>query len=199
MKNWRLHREELMTDEDWTKFSSQLNIKVLSKNWTDIQDRAICMIAVWTGLRRSELADLDIQDLHLDDNRPYIIVRHGKGDKYREVLVSEDCKAFILDFLILRKQRGGDALFSPQRGDRYTGDGLYRVWKTALADAGLEHKSMHKARHYNATKLYEVTKDLVFVKEQLGHARITTTQVYAHVLDHEASRHLSNFDNSLKR
>jgi integrase len=131
-------------------------------------------------------------------HRPYVIVRHGKGNKYREVLISQECSLFIKHFAGIRHFQEGEYLFVPQRGMKYTGDGIYRVWKTALKDAGLTHRSIHKARHYNGSKLYQITKDPRFVQEQLGHSRITTTEVYMHVFDDEAQKHLSNFDNSLK-
>jgi integrase len=196
MKNWQLHREELLTDEEWNKFKLYLEERVKNGNWTDYQDRAICYFAVWTGLRRSEIADIKLSDLNLG-YRPYIIVRNGKGSKYREVLISQECSLFIKYFLKTR-HNNGEHLFIPQRGMKYTGDGIYRVWKTALKDAGLPHRSIHKARHYNGSKLYQITKDPKFVQEQLGHSRITTTEVYMHVFDDEAQKHLQNFDNSLK-
>lgn len=196
MQTWRLHREDLLKDEEWQAFKVYLDSRI-NKNWTNTQDHAICMISIWTGLRRSEIANLNITDLFLYPVRPFIVVRHGKGDRYREVLISDDCKNYLEGFIHKRISQG-KALFIPQRGERYTGDGIYRVWTTALKDAKLPHRSIHKARHYNGSKLYEITKDPKFVQEQLGHSRLSTTEVYIHLNSKQAEQHLKNFDNIIK-
>lgn len=193
MKNWRLHREKLLKDHEWSEFKKYLEGKlVVKQTWTAMQDYAICMMAVWTGLRRSELANLKIDDIFLGPT-PFIVVRNGKGAKYREVLISEDCKSFLIRF-IANCPRKSRYLFIPQRGEKYTGDGIYRVWKTAIEDSQVTYRSIHKARHYNGTKLHEVTKDLRFVQEQLGHSRITTTEIYTHITEEKSKGYLANFD-----
>ena len=196
MNNWRLRREDLLKDNEWNTLKDYLNTKKSVGNWTAVQDHAICMFAVWTGLRRSEIANITLQDLFLYPVKPFIVVRHGKGGKYREVLISEDCRDYLANFLKIRDSNS-DYLFVPQRGVKYTGNGIYRVWKTAIQSADLPNRSIHKARHYYCTKLHEITKDLKFIQEQAGHSKITTTQIYTHISNEQSDKYLKDFDKSL--
>ena len=207
MKNWELHREDLLTPNEWAKLRASLNARAEVAEsrctWTAIQDHAICNFAVWTGLRRAEIAALNSGDLHLLNDEPFVVVQHGKGDKYRRVVLSPESRAHMKRFLRAKAERGesveADApLFRPQRGARYTGDGIYRVWKAACRRAGIPPRSIHKARHFFATKLYGATKNLLTVRKQLGHARVTTTQVYTDVDDAEVFAGMAALDKSLK-
>lgn len=202
MKTWGLRREDLMQPEDWKRFRVFLNAGhdlARSRNaYTAIQDRAVCLFAVYTGLRRSEISDLHLGDIFLTNENPYIIVRNGKGQKYREVLISSDCRIMLKSFLKVRRESKCNALFVPQRGEKYTGDGIYRVWKTAMKEAGLPPRSIHKARHYNGMMLYSSSKDIRFVQKQLGHSRITTSQVYVDITAEDAKENLESLDKALK-
>lgn len=202
MKQWGLKREQLLQPDEWRRFASYLKekseIATIRNTFTGLQDRAICCFAIYTGLRRAEIANLVLTDLYLTNECPYIVVRSGKGDKYREVLISDDCRRLVKQFLKIRRETTSNALFVPQRGDRYTGDGIYRVWKTAMKDAGLPPRSIHKARHYNGMMLYSGTKDIKFIQKQLGHSRITTSQVYVDIVAEDAKENLDNLDKALK-
>ena len=204
MKTWELHREDLMTREEWLKLRSHLQTKydlaIARGSWTAIQDMVICFTAVYTGLRRMELAALSLGDLHLTNENPYIVVRHGKGDKFREVRITPATRAMLKSFL---KMQGlstdaapDRALFNSQRG-RYTPNGIYRVWKTACAEAGIREVSIHKARHMYCSTLYATNKDPQFVRQQAGHSRITTTQVYIDIFDGDAGESLTLLDKAL--
>lgn len=202
MKTWELRREDLLQPIEWRQFRAFLNaaydLARARNGYTGVQDRAICLFAIYTGLRRSEISDIRIEDIFLTNESPYIVVRNGKGQKYREVLISNDCRVMLKNFLKVRRESVSNALFVPQRGTKYTGDGIYRVWKTAMKEAGLPPKSIHKARHYNGMMLYSASGDIVFVKKQLGHSRITTTQVYVDIVAEDAKENLDNLDKALK-
>lgn len=202
MKQWELRREDLMEVAEWKRFRSFLNtqyeLAILRNGYTALQDRTICLLAVYTGLRRSEIAELALGDIYLTNENPYIVVRNGKGQKYRQVLISSDCRAMLKNFLKVRRESTSNALFVPQRGEKYTGDGIYRVWKTAMKDAGLPPRSIHKARHYNGMMLYSASKDIRFVQKQLGHSRITTSQAYVDIVAEDAKENLESLDKALK-
>jgi len=205
MKTWALHREDLMTREEWLKLRSHLQAKydlaVARDTWTAVQDLVICFTAIYTGLRRMELAGLRLGDLHLTNENPFIVVRHGKGDKFREVVISPSTRAMLKSFLRSQHVTPEDApdrfLFVPQRGEHYTPDGIYRVWKTACREAGIREVSIHKARHLYCTTLYAVKKDARFVQRQAGHTRLTTTQVYIDITDVDANENLVLLDKAL--
>ena len=207
MKAWSLHREDLMTPGEFARLRGSLNARAelaeKRRTWTAIQDRAICMTAVWTGLRRGELAALDCGDLHLPTDRPFVVVRRGKGSRYREVVLSPDARSFLRRYIRAKTRRGDpsgprDPLFWTQRRSRYTGDGIYRVWIAACKRAGILGRSVHKARHLFATTLYGATRDLRLVQKQLGHARVTTTTVYADVSDDLALAGMRALDDRLR-
>lgn len=204
MKSWTLKRTDLMTVDEWKTFRAYLNQSVETKNtWTAFQDRAICLLAAWTGLRRSELAALKQGDMYLERSQPFCVVQNGKGGRRGEVLLIPAAAAMITKFLLRQHMEGfpmGDdmPLFRPQRGDVYTGNGIYRVWTTALANAGLPVRSIHKARHLYAMTLYKQSGfNLRLVKEQLRHTKITTTEIYTTVTDEAAGLALAEAEKVL--
>lgn len=202
MKRWELKREDLLQSEEWRKFRQYIDDRaILAKfrgSYTALQDKVICYFAVFSGLRRSEIAELRLGDLFLKNEMPFLVVRNGKGNKYREVLISNDCRSLLKGFIKIRRESMSDAVFIPQRGEKYTGDGIYRVWKTAIKEAGIAPRSIHKARHYNGMMLYSSSKDIRFVQRQLGHSRITTSQVYVDIVAEDAKENLENLDKALK-
>ncbi|MBI5004386.1 tyrosine-type recombinase/integrase [Candidatus Kaiserbacteria bacterium] len=154
---------------------------------TALRDRAILELFFSTGLRVSELCNLD-QDLDL--SRDEFSVR-GKGEKVRVVFLSNDAKKAIAAYL---KKRGdmSDALFvsygvgAPKGKDlpRLTPRSVERLVKQYAIKAGITRKvTPHVIRHSFATDLLENGADLRSVQALLGHANIATTQVYTHVTD----------------
>jgi len=154
---------------------------------TALRDRAILELFFSTGLRVSELCNLN-QDLDL--SRDEFSVR-GKGEKVRVVFLSDDAKKAIAAYL---KKRGdmSDALFvsygvgAPKSKDlpRLTPRSVERLVKQYATKAGITRKvTPHVIRHSFATDLLENGADLRSVQALLGHANIATTQVYTHVTD----------------
>jgi site-specific recombinase XerD len=155
---------------------------------TALRDKAILELFFSTGLRVSELCSLN-QDLDL--TRDEFSIR-GKGEKVRVVFLSDDAKSAIAEYL---KKRGdmGDALFvSYGKGNkkgskdlpRLTPRSVERLVKQYAIKAGITRKvTPHIIRHSFATDLLENGADLRSVQALLGHANISTTQVYTHVTD----------------
>ncbi len=153
-----------------------------------LRDRAIMELLFSTGLRVSELCNLN-QDLDL--TRDEFSVR-GKGDKVRVVFLSQSAKKAIAEYL---KKRGdfGEALFvghgtiGKKTGkdlSRLTPRSVERLVKQYAVKAGITRKvTPHVIRHSFATDLLENGADLRSVQALLGHANIATTQVYTHVTD----------------
>jgi integrase/recombinase XerD len=152
------------------------------------RDRALLELLYATGCRASELSNLKVRDVHLDER--YCICR-GKGDKERVVPLGRRAIAAIADYL--EKQRptlAGSAEQSPpwlllsSRGQRLRRE---RIWETlkkyAVMCGASTSISPHTLRHSFATHLLAGGADLRMVQEMLGHASIATTQIYTHV-DH---------------
>jgi site-specific recombinase XerD len=149
--------------------------------------KAILELLFSTGLRVSELCSLkrDI-DLTVDE-----MTIRGKGGKVRVVFLSEDAKKFTKEYLDLRKDMS-DALFvkiSDEKGKPNSENGLTRrsierIVRRYATMAGISKKvTPHVIRHCFATDLLVNGADLRSVQALLGHANITTTQVYTHVTD----------------
>lgn len=147
-------------------------------------------LAMSSGLRVAELAGLAIEDLVLD-GVPSVVVRRGKGGKRRVVLLDPAIAQHAREFLAWKRAQGepveaGNPVFWSKRTDRaLTTRALQKAFKRCASRAELpERYSIHDLRHTYATHMLQASRcDLRFVQKQLGHSRLTTTQVYLHVLD----------------
>ncbi len=149
-----------------------------------LRDRALLELAYATGLRASEIAAVDIG--HLDEEPGMLRVR-GKGRVERWVPVGAIARDAVDEWLsrgrpALAGLGSGDALFVNRRGRRLTRLGVWHVVRDRAATAGLAGRvSPHTLRHSFATHLLEGGADLRVVQELLGHADLSTTQVYTRV------------------
>ena len=142
-------------------------------------------LALSTGLRASELSRINVA--HIDLKRKLIMVTRSKRKTARSEALSIDGQIaeHLREYIDWRKAIGRDheSLLTGKRG-RLKPQGLALIWKAALRAAKTPHYSIHKARHTCATHLYEKTKDLLLVKERLGHVNpATTANMYTHVTD----------------
>ncbi len=150
----------------------------------DRRNRAILELLYGCGCRVSELCGLDIGDL--DCHESTLLLR-GKGSKQRLVPVGGPALAAVRIWLEqgrsrLVGRRPSAAIFLNQRGDRLSRVSVWAVLKRAAATAGLpETISPHTLRHSYATHLLEGGADLRVVQELLGHADISTTEIYTHI------------------
>ena len=153
-----------------------------------LRDRAILELLYATGMRVSELAGLRPGDVDLDAS---YLTCTGKGDKQRIVPIGEEAACWVRRYLydgrtVLLGRRRSPRLFVNARGG---GPGLTRVgfWKILKAyarQAGLKTSiSPHVLRHSFATHLLERGADLRAIQMMLGHADLSTTQIYTHVLE----------------
>ncbi len=154
-----------------------------------IRDRALVELLYAAGLRVSEALHLDREDLSLDGGFVRVI---GKGDRERLVPVGEIALGWLERYLVevrpawlaiahVAPARGGP-LFLTERGRRYARQQAWAAVRRAAAAAGLRVQvSPHALRHSFATHLLEGGADLRIVQELLGHASISTTQLYTHL------------------
>lgn len=144
-----------------------------------LRDRAIVTTLFSTGLRVSELAGLDRENINLE--RGEFAVR-GKGKKIRVVFLDEVAKKAIQEYSSARADIE-EALFLNHRSrTRLTVRQIQRILKHYAAKAGIvKHVTPHVLRHSFATGLLMKGADIRSVQEMLGHSSITTTQVYTHI------------------
>ena len=197
MSQWIVTPDKFLTDEESKKLRrmcEEAAIIAKSKgNQLAVRNRLIIEMALGTGLRVSELANLKIDDIHIRKGQNSLIVNNGKGDKHRVVGFNNKLKTLIQEYLDYRKSMSS-YLFASERGEKMTRFGVGRVFKTMAAKAGLDSKhSIHTLRHTYATNLYKASGyNLRMVQKQLGHSSITTTTVYSDVLNQDLTDALEN-------
>ncbi|MFF5793613.1 site-specific tyrosine recombinase XerD [Paeniglutamicibacter sp. NPDC012692] len=152
-----------------------------------LRDRAILEFLYSTGARISEAVGLDVDDLHLERpaQGPAVVRLFGKGSKERIVPLGSYALDALNAYLVrgrpelVGKGKGTAALFLNQRGGRLSRQSAWTVLTKAAERAGIEQDvSPHTMRHSFATHLLEGGADVRVVQELLGHASVTTTQVY---------------------
>jgi integrase/recombinase XerC len=149
----------------------------------ELRDRAVLEMLYATGIRVSELCGLDRADV--DDARRVIRV-FGKGAKERAVPYGVPAQRALDDWLRLGRPAlavtsTDDALFLGRRGGRLQQTVVRRIVAAAARAAGLPHTSPHDLRHSAATHLLDGGADLRAVQDLLGHASLSSTQIYTHV------------------
>ncbi len=151
-----------------------------------IRDLAINKAFLYSGLRISELVNLDLDDINYQDSS---IKFFGKGNKERYVPLHQEVIKAIKEYLPNRnkiKPNNKDAqkaLFLSNQGNRINVRTIQLMVKKYAKKAGLRNASKitpHKLRHTFASILYKETKDLRVLQELLGHSNISTTQIYTH-------------------
>lgn len=149
----------------------------------EVRDLAMWELFYSSGLRLSELTGLDLNDVDL--NAAEVVIRHGKGGKSRILPVGRQAREALLRWLPLRvTYAAGDepALFVSRNGGRLVPRSVQARldrWGRKLGLA--EHLHPHMLRHSFASHLLESSGDLRAVQELLGHANLSTTQIYTHL------------------
>jgi integrase/recombinase XerD len=149
-----------------------------------IRDRAMLELLYATGLRVSELTDLQLRQLHLE---PGYLVISGKGGKERLVPLGEWAAEALKVYLEegrTRLLKGGfrPEIFVNHRGKKLSRQGVWKIIKQYALQARIRQNiTPHMLRHSFATHLLENGADLRSLQTMLGHADISTTQIYTHV------------------
>lgn len=161
-----------------------LNAVNLEKKFA-LRDKAILSLLYASGIRVSELLELKLSNLIMEEN---IIRIFGKGGKERLVPIGNIAISDIQNYLeslrpgLSRKGRGKGFLFLNSRGNKLTRMSIWNIIQENTLQAGIKKRvSPHTFRHSFATHLLEGGADLRAVQEMLGHSDITTTQVYTNI------------------
>jgi len=147
------------------------------------RDAMIAITATYLGLRRKELAGLVVADVEVGGRggENYVRVTNGKGGKQRVVNMGKDFKGKLVAYLKFRAERetlaADSPVFASQKSGRMSNSAVWRRWKKLVPD-----KPLHAARHTAGTMMFTATGNLRLVQKVLGHAKITTTQIYADCL-----------------
>lgn len=172
---------ETMTLEEVEKILSAPESK---NSYEGIRDSAMLELLYSTGLRVTELVELEHKNINLEQG---YLTTLGKGKKERILPMGREAVRKLSGYLInsrpyIIKNRISDYLFVTRRGTRFTRQGVWKLIKTYARETGiLREISPHTLRHSFATHLLERGADLRTIQILLGHSDISTTQIYTHV------------------
>ncbi|MDS0257463.1 site-specific integrase [Thermoplasmatales archaeon AK] len=151
----------------------------------DFRNRTMVLLALNTGLRRSEIADLLVEDVHEN----FVLVRRGKGEKARTVYIDPETKRAIAEYLTRRNNPSSPFLFTT-KGSKVTPEYMGKIAEQITEKTGIRF-SWHKCRHTYAKMLLRSGVDLETIRIMLGHENLGTTQIYATIGADEALERLS--------
>jgi integrase/recombinase XerD len=185
--------EHVRTPRQWRTIPKFLNLSQIDKLLqapdtsipTGLRDRAMLELLYATGLRVSELCRVAVADLNLEMG---VLRTTGKGNKQRVVPVGRSALSAVRSYLEtgrgrILKGRGSRFLFVTGRGGAMTRQAFWKLLAAHGKKAGIfRNLTPHVLRHSFATHLLEGGADLRSVQTMLGHADISTTQIYTHVM-----------------
>ncbi|MEE8582248.1 MAG: site-specific tyrosine recombinase/integron integrase [Dehalococcoidales bacterium] len=155
------------------------------------RDRSLIELIYATGVRVSELAGLSLEQVDLENRQLRV---WGKGAKERIVLIGEPAADALKDYLSRGRKdllagKKSEAVFVNYRGGRLTDRSVQKMLTVYAAAAGIEKRvHPHMLRHTFATHMLDGGADLRVVQELLGHARLSSTQIYTHVTKKQAKK-----------
>ncbi|MEO8232288.1 MAG: site-specific tyrosine recombinase XerD [Ignavibacteriota bacterium] len=185
--------EKITAPKTSKKLPEVLNIpeieKILSapdvEDKLGLRDKAILELFYACGTRVSELINLKVNDLFLEDE---IIRVFGKGSKERLIPIGSSAIKWIGEYLkksrplLMKKSKSENILFLNSRGAKLSRMGVWKIIDRYVKESGIKKEvHPHTFRHSFATHLLEGGADLRAVQEMLGHADISTTQIYTHI------------------
>jgi len=186
--------EDLHAPRAWPALPSFLSVEEVDRlivqpdvsTSRGLRDRALIELLYATGLRVSELVSLRPGDLQAEEG---YLTCTGKGDKQRLVPIGQDAARWVARYQrdgrpVLARRKTSPWLFLNARGGRLSRVGFWKLLRAYGLQAGLRARlSPHVLRHSFATHLLERGADLRAIQLMLGHAELSTTQIYTHVLE----------------
>lgn len=186
----------------WRSKPARFRYRRIEHHAQNLQLTAVCRIALDCGLRRQEIYDLDLDDMHYDNL--YIVVREGKGDKFREVPFTKVAKAAVKEWIEFRTELG------PKHNRPWlslTRIGPEGVWLRPMRferfamyvhDAGPSWE-LHRLRHTCATNWLRAGMALEKVSRLLGHAHITQTMGYVKLVPDDVQREVERHEDAFAK
>ena len=170
----------------------------------DYRNKTMLEVLYATGLRASELINLDLNNV---DIKNMVINVYGKGSKERIVplskLATKYLDMYINSFrplLFVKKQKPTDALFLNNHGNRITRQGLYKMIAGIAKTKGINKEiTPHTLRHSFATHMIECGADVRSVQELLGHENVVTTEIYTHLANNFIKNSYNEYFNRSKK
>ena len=174
-------------------------LKLLDIKLTDnysYRNKAMIELMYATGLRVSELVNLKLSDIDLNQD---IIRIYGKGSKERIVPIGEYSKEYLEKYIYeyrssMLKKENNEYLFLNNHGKKMTRQGFFKILKSIALEKGITKDfSPHTIRHSFASHLLKYGADLRTIQELLGHSDISTTQIYTHITNEELKKNYRDY------
>lgn len=180
------------------KFLNQAEVELLFSQpdvstETGLRDRAILELMYSSGLRVSEAVNIQTRDIDLDGG---VLTCTGKGSKTRKVPVGASAVEWVKSYLTLRRKKENievQNLFVTPAGRPLNRQMIHAFIKDYALICGLKDVSPHTLRHSFATHLIQNRADIRSVQQMLGHADISTTQIYTHITDAHLKKSYEKF------
>ncbi len=148
-----------------------------------LRNRAILELMYACGLRVSEAANLKLSDADVDQG---ILTCTGKGNKTRRIPIGKSAIEWLVNYLVVRREKEDieiSNIFVSLTGKPINRQTIFKFIKEYAEQIGLQDVSPHTLRHSFATHLVQNRADIRSVQQMLGHADISTTQIYTHITD----------------
>lgn len=159
---------------------TEVELDAMRQGCKNVKQRAILEMLLYTGVRASELCNLNVDDIDLENRIAYVI--NGKGGKNRRVYFNHIVAKYYKEYLNTRRD-SDNAAFVSKLKKRLTTSGLRSILKTIESRSGVSNVHPHRFRRTLATNLSERGMSLNEIKVILGHANINTTMLYICVSD----------------
>ena len=167
---------------------SKEEVKKIIDSCDNDKSRLMLSFLYSTGLRVSELVHMKVEDVNLEEHTGW--VRKGKGSKDRLFIMSESLAQEIKEYL---KEKPGAFLFSKEKA--LTTRNIQKIIKSTSKRAGISKRvTPHTLRHSFATHLLEQGTDIRIIQAMLGHASLSTTQIYTHISSDQLKKVQNPFD-----
>ncbi|MDA8219829.1 MAG: tyrosine-type recombinase/integrase [Dehalococcoidales bacterium] len=152
------------------------------------RDLAIVLTLRHTGLRVGELCALRLDDIKISERKGSLVVRSGKGSKYRSIPLNVDARRAIGDYLAVRPKVSDDHFFIGQRGDGLKPQAVENLVGKYARLARLEGVTPHTLRHTFGKQALDAGENLVTVATLMGHERLETTAIYTKPSERDLER-----------
>ncbi len=180
------------------RFLNQAEVEMLlsapdTSSEMGLRDRALMELMYASGLRVSEAAGLRLHEVDIDAG---ILTTTGKGNKTRRVPVGSSAIEWLKSYLSIRRKKENievDNIFVSAAGDPIDRQTIYLLVKNHARAGGLENVTPHTLRHSFATHLVQNNADIRSVQQMLGHADISTTQIYTHITSSHLKKNYDRF------
>lgn len=173
---------------------SQEEILKMIRITVNVKHKAILTVLYSSGLRREELLNLRLSDI--DSNRMVIRVRHGKGNKSRDAILSPNALKILREYYAHTWPKPKEYLFESYKpGIQYSASSVLKIVKRAAKKASVTKRVyIHSLRHAFATHLLEHGTNLKVIQMLLGHTSLRSTAIYLHLAKIDPNTVVSPFD-----